>query len=162
MDDAISAALDSFIARAADAGIAGSLSSEPDIVAFEQRFPSLLPSWYREVLATKSIGDICFETEIEGLSWGGEGHIRDAATLLSEIEGAFPDLQLVDHGYLVIGAAGDGDCWVVRCDSSPSDPVQLLQMSAYGPGDPKESPDCLLSHGASFTDFLGKLDPIPQ
>ena len=76
MDDATSAALDSFIARAAAAGVEGSLSPVPEIVTFEQRFPGLLPEWYREVLATARIGDICFETEVEGVpSWVDRDHV---------------------------------------------------------------------------------------
>ena len=162
MDTNLSTTLDSFIQRATNAGIEGVSSSEADLVAFESRFPGLLPRWYREILATKKIGDICFETEVEGLSWIGEGHIRDAATLLIEIEGAFPDLQLVDDGFLSIGSAGNGDCWVLRSNSTPDDPAHLLEMSAYDPGNLHGAPECLLRHGDSFLDFVGKLKPTEQ
>ena len=162
MDPTLAASADSFLQRCSEADVTGVCSPEADLVAFDNRYPGLLPSWYRELLATKALGDICFETEVDGLDWGGEGHIRDAATLLVEVEGALPDSQLAEHGYLAIGAAGDGDCWVIRSGSSSSDPVFLLSFSSYGPGAPEENPGCLLPHGTSFADFLGRLAPVNQ
>lgn len=162
MDATLNATADSFLQRCASVGVAGHISPEADLVELDSRFPGLIPVWYRELLATKKIGDICFETEVEGLSWGGEGHIRDAATLLVEIEGAHPDYQLADYGYLAIGAAGNGDCWVVRSDSSPSDRVYFLSSSSYGPGAPEDNPGCLLPHGSTFAEFLCRLEPVNQ
>jgi hypothetical protein len=151
-----------FVAKLAEHNLTGKISTESDLTAFEDAFPGLLPSWYREVLSTYPIADICFETVVEGLPWTGEGHIRDAATLLPEIEGAYPDIDLAKVGYLVIGAGGDGDGWVIRSDSSASDPVHLLRMSDWGGGDPQVTKGCLLQHGASFADFLSKIQPTEQ
>jgi hypothetical protein len=162
MDATLEQACDSFVEKLSERGISGKTSSEADLAAFEASFPGLLPSWYREVLATKPIADICFEAEVEGLPWGGEGHIRDAATLLPEIEGAYPDLDLTKEGYLVIGAGGDGDGWVIRNSSTPSDPVHLLRMTCWGGGDPSDTAGCLLQHGTTFADFLSSIEPIEQ
>lgn len=162
MNPTLESACKAFVAKLAERGLSGKVSPEADLAAFETAFPGLLPSWYREVLATQPIADVCFEADVDGLPWGGEGHIRDAATLLPEIEGAYPDIDLTKEGYLVIGAGGDGDGWVIRSDSSPSDPVCLLRMSNWGGGDPRNANGCLLQHGASFPDFLARIQPTEQ
>lgn len=160
MDITLSNACDHFVARLSSADIPGKVSSEADLNEFDRAFPGLMPHWYREVLATKPLADICFKAEVEGLPWGGEGHIRDAATLLPEIQGAHPDIDLTKVGYLVIGAAWSGDGWVIRSDSSPEDPVWHFSMSPWGSGDPRDTKGCLLIHGATFAEFLSKIDPI--
>lgn len=162
MDPTLEKACKEFVMKLSERGLSGKISPEADLVAFESAFPGLLPAWYRDVLASQPIADVCFEAEVDGLPWDGEGHIRDAATLLPEIEGAYPDIDLTKEGYLVIGAGGNGDGWVIRSDSSPSDPVCLLRMSDWDGGDPRNSNGCLLQHGTSFSDFLANIEPIEE
>ena len=162
MDSILERACTTFVTKLSERGLSGKISSETDLAAFEAAFPGLLPLWYREVLASQPIADICFEGDVEGLPWVGAGHIRDAATLLPEIEGVYPDINLTKEGYLVIGAGGDGDGWVIRSDSSPSDAICLLRMSNWGGGDPRDTKGCLLQHGTSFPDFLSKIRPTEQ
>ncbi|MDP1587510.1 MAG: hypothetical protein Q8M07_07210, partial [Prosthecobacter sp.] len=82
--------------------------------------------------------------------------------LLIEIDGVFPDEELAKNGYLSIGAAGDGDCWVIRSSSTADDPVFLCRMSAYGTNDPADSKECLLKHSESFAAFLDEIEPTPN
>lgn len=154
----LAGAVERFLKRGEQIGVAGHTSPKSELCAFERRFPNLMPGWYREVLEQAQIGDICFVADVKGLPWKGAGHFRDAETLLAEIEGAHPDIDLAEAGYLVLGAAGNGDGWVIRADSTPEEPVHLLQMSSYRDGDPRDY-DCLLLHGASFAEFLDQIEP---
>lgn len=159
MDKTTTASIQFFITRASSIGVSGHRSSSSDVAAFKRQFPNLLPDWYAEILTTFPIGDICFVANVEGVDWEVAGHFRDAATLLAEVPGSEPDLELANNGYLVIGAAGNGDCWVIKQNSSISDAVSFLCSSSYGPGNPENSPGCLLKHASSFEDFMNKVSP---
>ncbi len=158
MESALFDAVNRFITKAQSLGAVGHRSAHAAFKAFEQRFPELMPPWYREVLEQTTIGDICFVADVKGLPWKGAGHFRDAETLLDEIEGAHPDIDLAEAGYLVLGAAGNGDGWVIRAGSTPDEPVHLLRMSSYRDGDPRDY-NCLLLHGTSFAEFLDQVEP---
>jgi hypothetical protein len=154
--------LSRFISRANASGCHGHVSPVADLAAFDERFPGVMPSWYREVLQTAPIADITFIPKDPNFGCNPFGHFRDAATQLVEIDGVEPDERLSIHGYLAIGAAGNGDCWVVRSSSNAEEPVFLCESSAYGPGAPSDSPKCLLMHSESFAAFLDEIIPDPD
>jgi hypothetical protein len=118
-----------------------------------------MPPWYREVLETTPLGDITFRLKDPDFGCHPFGHFRDADTLLKEIDGVEPDERLARHGYLAIGAAGSGDCWVLRSRSSADEPVYLCESSSYGPGAPADWPGCLLPLGHCFAAFLDEIIP---
>jgi hypothetical protein len=159
MEKTTAASIESFISSASSIGSTGIRSSSKDIAEFKRSFPSLLPDWYEEVLTSFPIGDLCFTTKVDGIDRAIAGHFRDAATLLAEVSGAEPDLELAHHGYLVIGAAGNGDGWVIKQGSSIFDPVSFLCFSSYGPGNPENSAGCLVQCASSFASFVDKLSP---
>jgi hypothetical protein len=157
-------ALDRFIARANAIGSVGHVTPPRDLARFDARFPSVMPGWYREVLQQASIGDItfCASSRLQ-LGWIPWGHFRDAATLLQEIPGVSPDDDLANAGYLALGAAGDGDCWVIRSSSTADDPVFLCRATSLDPTfGPDRSKDCLLKHSDSFAAFLDEITPSPN
>ena len=160
MDTLLELAVDRFLQQARESGAEGIVSSVEELNAFDHWFPGLLPTWYRELLATKPIGNLGFSAEVRGISCEGEGLFRDAATLLGEVEDAFPDVDLAQRGFLMICDAGDGDGWVIRADSTPDDPIEFVYLSDGGAGSLQDSDSCLISQGETLAEFLSALKPI--
>ena len=159
MDTQLEMAVNGLLLRSENTGLKGRKSRKTDLDTFEDWFPGLLPDWYRELLESKELGGVFFESKVDGVSWEGEGHFRDAGSLLSEVEGAYPDVDLAQRGYLAICDDGDGSCWVIRADSTPEDPVEFVQMADYGGGNTHESDYIMINQGESFAEFLLSLKP---
>lgn len=162
MNAQLSAAVDRFVARASASGARGHISATQDLAAFDNHFPGVMPIWYRELLETAPLGNITFLASPHlQLGWTPWGHFRDAKTLVAEIAGVFPDDQLTKTGYLPIGTAGDGDCWVIRSSSTADEAVFLCRATYLALGDPARSKNCLLFHSGSFAAFLDDIAPNP-
>jgi hypothetical protein len=101
---------------------------------YEERFPGVVPTWYKEFLRDFAFMDVylLLPTYGEGIPWA-KFSFRSPKDDIYCVE---DDEEITPHGWFPFAEEANGNLWAMRSNAAPDSPIILIDHSGGGIGCP--------------------------